>query len=189
MKSFDPETLILAGAGTVWGIITDGGNYAVWDSGIAEVKGEFSHGERVRLRTRAAGKRTFRVRVSLVPSRGMSLSYGLPAGLLKVVRTFALTDYTGMTLLRVTDTVCGPLGDLVGKTLPGTDLALTGFLDAVKFRAELLSFHFEGGVLPGPAEPAAPDAGTRRPQLTGRHAVSHPACERRRERINHPQGC
>ena len=155
MKSFEAETLILAGAGTVWGIITDGGNYAVWDSGIAEVKGEFSHGERVRVRTRAGGKRTFRLRVCLVPGRGMSLSYGLPAGLLKVVRTFTLTDYTGMTLLRVTDTVRGPLRGLVGTTLPGTDLALTGLLAAVKFRAELLSFHFEGGVLPGPEKPAA----------------------------------
>lgn len=157
MKSFEAETLILAGAGTVWGIITDGGNYAVWDSGIADVKGEFSHGEWIR--TRAGGKRTFRLRVSLVPGKGMSLSYGLPAGLLKVVRTFMLTDYTGMTLLRVTDTARGPLRGLVGTKLPGTALALTGLLDAVKFRAELFSFHFEGGVLPGPAKPAASNAG------------------------------
>ena len=40
MKSSEAETLILAGAGTVWGILTDVGNYAVWDSGIAEVKGK-----------------------------------------------------------------------------------------------------------------------------------------------------
>ena len=160
MKSFEAETLILAGAGTVWGILTDGGNYAVWNSGITEIKGALSHGERVRVRTRNGGKRTFNLRVSLVPGRRMSLSGGLPAGLLKVVRTFTLTDYTGMTLLRVTDTASGPLWGLAGKTLPGTDLALTAFLDAVKFRAELLSFHLDGGVLPCPAKPAAPDAGT-----------------------------
>jgi hypothetical protein len=34
----EAETLILAGADTVWGIIPDGGNYPVWDSGIAEIK-------------------------------------------------------------------------------------------------------------------------------------------------------
>lgn len=44
----------------------------------------------------------------------MSLSGGLPAGLLKVVRTFTLTDYTGMTLLRVTGTASGPLRGLAG---------------------------------------------------------------------------
>lgn len=168
MKSFAAETLVLAGAGAVWGIITDGGNYAVWDSGITEVMGELRHGERVRVRvwTRAGGQRTLRLRVSLIPGRHMKLSRGLPAGLLTVVRTFTLTDYTGMTHLRVTDTASGPLKGLVGKMLPDTDLALTGFLDAVKFRAELLSFHLEGGVLPGPAKPAAPDDATRRPQLS-----------------------
>jgi len=35
----EAETLILAGADTVWGIIPAGGNYPVWDSGIAEIKG------------------------------------------------------------------------------------------------------------------------------------------------------
>ena len=143
----------------MWGIITDAGNYAVRNSGIAEIKGVLSHGERVRVRTQANGP-TFLFRVSLIAGERMSLSGGLPAGLLKVVRTFTLTDFTGMTLLRVTETASGPLRGLVGKRLPGTSLALAGFLDAVKFRAELLSIHFEGGVLPGPAKPASPDAGT-----------------------------
>lgn len=70
----------------------------------------------------------------------MSLSGALPAGLLKRERTFALTDYDGMTLLGVTDTARGPLRGLVGNTPPAPGLALTGFLDAVKFRAEILSF-------------------------------------------------
>lgn len=74
----------------------------------------------------------------------MSLSGGLPAGLLKVVRTFTLTDYTVMTLLRVTGTASGPLRGLAGNLLPGTALDLTANLYAVKLRAELLSFHFKG---------------------------------------------
>lgn len=89
------------------------------------------------MQTRAGGRRTFHLRVSLVPGRYKSLSRGLPAGPLKFARTFALTDYTGMTLLRVTDTASSPLRGLVGKTPPGSDLALTGFLEAVRFRAEL----------------------------------------------------
>jgi hypothetical protein len=39
MESSKAEALILAGAGTVWDIITDAGNYPVWDSGITEIRG------------------------------------------------------------------------------------------------------------------------------------------------------
>lgn len=168
MESFEAETLILAGAGTVWDIITDGGNYAVWDSGITEVSGEVGHGERIRVRTRDGGKRTFRLRVCQIPGQHMTWTGGLPLGLLQVERTFTLTDYTGITHLRVRDTARGPLRGLVRKTVPGTYLALSGgYVDAVTFRAELLSFHLEGGLFPSPLLPSAPDGTTGRPQLNG----------------------
>ena len=35
------------------------GNYPVWDSGVAEVRGAISDGGRIRVRTRDGGKRTF----------------------------------------------------------------------------------------------------------------------------------
>jgi hypothetical protein len=168
MESFEAEALILAGADTVWDIITDGGNYAVWDSGITEVTGEVGHGARIRVRTRDGGKRTFRLRVCQIPAKLMTWSGALPLGLLQVVRTFTLTDYTGITLLSVRDTASGPLRGLVRKTVPGTYPTLTGYVGAVKFRAELLSFHFEGGVFPGPPLPAAPDDTTGPPQLSGK---------------------
>ncbi|MET4094258.1 hypothetical protein ABIB51_001172 [Arthrobacter sp. UYCu712] len=43
MKSSEAETLILAGAATVWDIITDAGNYPVWDSGITAASGAIRH--------------------------------------------------------------------------------------------------------------------------------------------------
>lgn len=167
MKSFEAETLILAGAGTVWDIITDGGNYPVWDSGITEVSGEVGHGDRIRVRTRDGGKRTFRLRVCQIPGQLMRWTGGLPLGLLKVERTFTLTDYTGITLLRVRDAASGPLRGLVRKTAPGNGQALTGYVDAVKFRAELLSFHLEGGVFPGPTLPDAQNDATGSAQPSG----------------------
>ncbi|MDP9984771.1 hypothetical protein J2W14_004198 [Pseudarthrobacter oxydans] len=54
MKSSEAETLILAGAGTVWDIITD------------------------------AGKRAFRRQVRQTPGQLMTWSGSLPLGLLKV---------------------------------------------------------------------------------------------------------
>jgi hypothetical protein len=152
MESFEAETLILAGAGTVWDIITDGGNYTVWGSGITEVIGEVGHGKRIRVRTRDGGKRTCRLRVCQIHRQFMTWTGGLPLGLLKVERTFMITDYTGIIHLKVRDAARGPLRGLVRKTVPGTYPTLTGYVNAVKFRAELLSFHAEGGVFPGPPQ-------------------------------------
>jgi len=149
MESSAAEDLILGGAGTVWDVITDAGNYPVWDSGVAEVSGAISDGGRIRVRTRDGGKRTFRLRVHQVPGLLMTWSGGLPLGLLKVVRTFTVTDHTGITHLAVRDTASGPLRGLVRKTLPGAETALHGYVAAVKFRAELLSFHLEGAIFPG----------------------------------------
>lgn len=149
MKSSEAETLILAGAGTVWDILTDAGNYPVWDSGITAVSGAIRHDGRIRIRTRGGGKRTFRLRVHQIPGRLMGWSGGLPLGLLKVVRTFTLTDLTGITHLTIRDTASGPLSGLVRKTMPGSDPAITGYVAAVKFRAELISFHLEGEIFPG----------------------------------------
>ena len=115
MESSDAEALILAGAGTVWDIITDAGNYPVWDSGITEVTGAFSHDGRIRVRTRDGGKRTFRLQVHQIPGWLMTWSGSLPLGLLKVIRTFTLTDHTGITHLTVQDTASGPLRGLVRK--------------------------------------------------------------------------
>lgn len=147
MKSFAAETLILASAGTVWDIITDAGNYPVWDSGITNIKGEISHRSTIRVRTHDVGKKTFRLRVRQSPGRRMTWTGGLPLGLLRVDRTFTLTDYTGITHLTVRDTARGPLQSLVHST-PGADRAVSGFVDEVKFRAELVSFHVHGGVFP-----------------------------------------
>jgi Polyketide cyclase / dehydrase and lipid transport len=126
MESFEAETLILAGVSTVWDIITDGGNYPVWDSGITDVSGKVGHGERIRVRTWDGGKRIFRLRVDQIPEKLMTWTGGLPLGLLKVERTFTLTDYTGITRLSVRDAAKGPLRGLVRKTVPGTYAARPG---------------------------------------------------------------
>ena len=148
METSEAETLILAGTGTVWDIITDAGNYQVWDSGITDVSGAICHVGRIRVRMRDGGKKTFQLRVSQVPGQVMTWRGGLPLGLLKVERTFTLTDYTGITHLSIRDTASGPLRGLVPKTMPGTEPAQARYAAAVKFRAELLSFHLERANFP-----------------------------------------
>jgi hypothetical protein len=145
MESFESEALILAGTHSVWDILTDAGNYAVWESGIVAVSGEMRSGGRVRIRTRGDGRRSFRVRVELTPRRLMTWTAGLPLGLAKVTRTFTLTDYTGITHLTVRDTAAGPLRRLARKSGPGASVVLTAFVEAVRFRAELPNVHLDDG--------------------------------------------
>lgn len=170
METSEAESLILAGAGTVWDIVTDAGNYPVWDSGISNIIGAIRHDSRIRIRTRNGGKRTFRLQVSQIPGQHMTWSGGLPLGLLKVVRTFTLTDHTGFTHLSIRDTAGGPLRGLVRKTAPGSDPALTAYVEAVKFRAELLGFHLEGAVFPGLPFTAESDGAVRPAKLQTEHA-------------------
>jgi Polyketide cyclase / dehydrase and lipid transport len=154
VKSFEAEALILAGTSTVWEILTDTGNYPVWDSGIIDVRGELHSGGRIRVRTNDGGKRTFRVRVRLVPGRQMTWIMRLPLGLAKIVRTFTLDDYTGITHLTVRDNATGPLRRLLRKNGTETDRALSAFVEAVRFRSELLGYHLDNGVFTSPASTA-----------------------------------
>jgi hypothetical protein len=45
---------INARSSTVWDVITDAGNYTVWDSGITEIHGDIRNGGTIRIRTTSA---------------------------------------------------------------------------------------------------------------------------------------
>lgn len=148
MKSFESEALILAGTSMVWDVLTDTGNYAVWESGIVAVSGDVLRPGWIRIRMGWGGGRSFRARVELDPGQFMSWTISLPLGLAKVVHSVTLTDYTGITHLTVRSTAVGPFRRLVSMGGPEANQVLTDLVQAVKFRAELLSFHLDGGVFP-----------------------------------------
>jgi hypothetical protein len=136
MQSVQAETLINARSSTVWDIITDAGNYTVWNSGITHITGELRNGGTIRIRT--GGNRTFRLRVQQMPGEVMTWTGGLPLGLFTGVRTFTLTSQDGMTHLRVRGEFTGPLLGLFWKAVSDTQQAFTDYVNAVKERAEIL---------------------------------------------------
>ena len=142
MKSFEAEILINARNSTVWEIITDGGNYTVWDSGITRIDGQLRNGGPIRVRTRAGGNRTFRLRVQQIPGEVMTWTGGLPWGLFKSVCTFTLTPHGGMTHFRVREELTGPLLGPMWSTVPDTERTCARYVSAVKKRAELLDRSF-----------------------------------------------
>jgi hypothetical protein len=150
VKSCDAQALILARPGSVWDVLTDTGNYAVWDSGISAIKGELRHGATIRVQTRTSGRKTLRFRVTLLPDTSITWTRALPLGLAKITRTVTLTDHSGFTHLHVAETSGGVLRSLLGGPRTDTEQILCEFVDAVKSRAELLGYHLDGGIFPAP---------------------------------------
>ena len=127
MESLEAETLINARNSTVWEVITDGGNYTVWDSGITRIDGELRNGGTIRVRTRSGGNRTFRLRVRQIPGKVITWTGGALLGLFKGVRTFTLTPHGGMTHLHVREEFTGPLPGPLRTTVPELEQAFAGY--------------------------------------------------------------
>lgn len=137
MAAVQAQQLIKARGSTVWDIITDSGNFEVWNSGITSVTGVIRNGGTIRVRTRHGGSRSFRLRVEQVPGVTMTWTRVVMPGL-GAVRTFVLTPRDGMTLLLVSDEIKGPLRGIIGSPFSAGEQDLQGFVNAVKERAELL---------------------------------------------------
>lgn len=152
MKSYEAKTLINARKSTVWEIITDAGNYTVWDSGITHLSGGLRNGATIRVRSQTGGNRTFRLLVRQIPGEAMTWTGRQALGLVKGVCTFTLTSHGGKTLLHVRQDFSGPLLGLLWKTLPDIQSAFAAYVDAVKKRAELLSRH-EARIHASPGRP------------------------------------
>lgn len=138
MKFFEAEALIYAPSSTVWDIITDDSNFTIWDSGITRIEGKVRNGATIRIRTLTNGRRTFHLRVQQIPGEVMTWTGGLPLGLFTGVRTFSLSPENGKTYLKVREEFRGPLLGMIRRTVPDMGQDCTGYVNAVKDRAELI---------------------------------------------------
>jgi Polyketide cyclase / dehydrase and lipid transport len=153
VKSCDAQALILARPNAVWDVLTDTGNYAVWDSGISAITGELRHGGTIRVQTRNSGRKTLRFRVTLLAGTSITWARTLPLGLARITRTVTLTDHSGFTHLHVSEATGGVLPSLFRGSRTDTAQVLRDFVEAVKSRAELLGYHLDGGIFPVPRQP------------------------------------
>ncbi|WP_190243212.1 SRPBCC family protein [Arthrobacter globiformis] len=128
------EVLINARLSTVWDVLTDSGNMAVWNSGVTEIEGDLRDGETVRITT-LGHDRPVRARVRQDTGEVMTWTSELPMRLLRVVRSFSLIPVSGRTLLKVTVEASGLL---LRWSSPATQQDLDDFVAAARHRAELL---------------------------------------------------
>lgn len=152
MEPFEGQVLINADCSTVWNVITDDANYTLWPSGIVWIKGELRHGSTIKIRTTTGERQAFRLRVRQVPGTVMIWTGRMPWGLSRGVRTFAVTARDGLAHLLVREEFSGLLLPLARKAMPGLGPSLSGYVNAVNVRAEIL--HRPRTTAPSPGLPA-----------------------------------
>ena len=134
---FKATTTINAPADTIWRIITDGPNYPEWDPGVIKIEGTIAAGEKIKAWSKLSPDRAFPVTVSeFTPNQKMVWSSGMPLGLFKGVRTFALTPQGDEIVFTVHEVFSGLLLPLIGRSIPDMTQTFQEFVDGLKTHAE-----------------------------------------------------
>jgi hypothetical protein len=137
MKSYDAAATIEAPPETIWAILTDAPAYAEWDSGVERVEGRIAPGEKIKVVSEANPGRAFPVKVTAFePARAMTWSGGIPLGLFKGVRTFALTPDGAATRFTMREEYSGPMLGLIWRSMPDLGPSFEQFARGLKERAE-----------------------------------------------------
>jgi hypothetical protein len=175
VRSFESEALINARSATVWEVITDAGNLAVWESGITGIEGDLSDGGVIWIKTARGNDRITRTRVRQVPGEVMIWTAGIPFGLLTLTRTFTLAEDGASTRFRIREEASGPLCRFSWGLVSGSDQELDDFVEAVRKRSELLdrtTRHLNTQTTPQRADGGSAPAPESDPLLTPRPAGS-----------------
>ena len=137
MKHYETSATIDAPPEAVWAVLTDGGGWPAWDSGVTAVEGRIAEGEKVTVRTEVSPGRAFPVTVTALEApRRMVFTGGMPLGLFRGERTYTLTPSDGGTAFRMREEYTGPLLGLIWKSMPDLQPSFDRFAAGLKRRVE-----------------------------------------------------
>jgi hypothetical protein len=137
MKTFEASTTIRAPRETIWQILLDASAYPEWDPSCDKIEGVIALGSKLKAFCKLSPGRGFGVRVTeLVQNERMTWQGGMPLGLFKGVRTFALEPSGDAVRFTVREVFTGPMLALFGGTIPDMNEAFAGFAAGLKARAE-----------------------------------------------------
>jgi hypothetical protein len=136
--SYEVARTINAGPARVWRLLTNAEGYSRWNPTVVSLRGRIAPGEKIELVSMVNAKRRFVLTVSDVePERQMVWSSGLPLGLFRGVRTFALERRPGAeTQFSMREEYSGMLAPLIARTIPDMNEAFGQFADGLKVAAE-----------------------------------------------------
>jgi hypothetical protein len=138
VRYYEAAATIGASPQAVWDVLRDGAAWPSWDSGVDGVQGRIAPGEKITIRSAAAPGRAFPVRVTAFdPPARLEFSGGMPLGLFRGVRTYALSaGPDGGTRFRVREEYSGPLLPLIWRSMPDLGPSFEQFARGLKLRAE-----------------------------------------------------
>jgi hypothetical protein len=138
MKTFAVKTKIRATPEHVWALLTDAAGYLRWTNTVQKVEGRIAPGQRVTLHPKINPGRAFPVTVvEFQPSRRMVWSGGMPLGLFRGQRTFALTPgENGECEFSMREEYTGLLSPLIGRSIPDLQPAFDEFASDLKRASE-----------------------------------------------------
>ena len=122
---------------TIWNLLTDAPNYPVWNTTVEKVEGHIVPGGKVTVYAKINPGRAFPVKVTeFTPPKRMVWTGGMPLGLFKGERTFALTPQAGGVEFSMSEIYSGLMLPLIEKSIPDLQPAFDEFARALKTRAE-----------------------------------------------------
>jgi uncharacterized protein YndB with AHSA1/START domain len=138
MRFYEATSTIAASPAAVWTVLSDGANWAAWDSGVDAVEGRIAMGATIKIRTQAAPGRTFPVTVTMFePPTRLRFRGGMPFGLFRGVRTYTLSpDGSGGTAFHLREEYTGPLLGLIWRSMPDLGPSFDTFAHGLKERVE-----------------------------------------------------
>jgi hypothetical protein len=137
VKHYEASSIIAAPPETVWDVLVDGSRYPEWDSGVTRIEGPIVDGGRIKAYAAVSPGRAFPVTVTLDRPRLMSWTGGMPLGLFRGHRTFALAGTPdGGTRFTMREEYTGPLLGLIWRSMPDLGPSFVQFVNGLKAQAE-----------------------------------------------------
>jgi hypothetical protein len=136
-KSYEASAVIDAAPEKVWSVLLSTSAWPEWDPFCDRIEGTVAPGAKLKAFSKLSPGRGFPVRVSeLVENQRMVWSGGMPLGLFKGERTYALARDGARTRFEMREVFSGPMLALIGGTIPDMTEAFQAFASGLKARAE-----------------------------------------------------
>ena len=139
MTEYAVTRSINASAERVWALLKDAAGYTSWNPTIISLEGDIAVGERISLVSTVNPKRAFKLNVVEISPQKMVWSDGMPLGLFKGERTFAVTPTDSGSEFSMREVYTGLLAPLITKTIPDMTDSFAEFADGLKNAAEAVA--------------------------------------------------
>lgn len=136
-KQYAAGRQVQASADAVWAFLTDANALVAADTGITRIDGDITAGGTFKLWSEATGDRAFSIKVTEFDApRRMVWSSGMPLGLFRGIRTFAVSSADEGCRVEMDEVFSGLFSGPITKSMPDLTPLFERFVEAAKQAAE-----------------------------------------------------